>query len=381
MRKIILASPREPSGATWLINCFIELGIMTYRVSPPSMWKKNGENYVLTGREQLLKKWLPALTDHDTFNFRDDVEVQWLHEWPSSKFSNCEVIFFVRDPRDAFYSRYKRENPNQSLREFINFPDVQTLLDKVDNWSVFNKCWLSHPNVHVVRFEDYKTSAKQTLTSLLDTLDLEFSNDDIQRSVDCSTYARAAKCEEKYHKRHPEDREIINRGGRVGEWKALGHDPWLINLIEERCGDLLGHYGYKCSNHNGMKTEPSGLPNIHTLSFFQDVCFPDEIYYAIASEDSDRNITHIASIIDQLIHGRIKVSDLINNIREYETYWLIESLEEFSVKNGNTISSQLQTPASVILRKLKDLKKTKPGNSIFVRAFNRLKRCIKNPNH
>jgi len=382
MRKIILASPREPSGATWLINCFIELGIMTYRVSPPSMWKKNGENYVLTGREQLLKKWLPALTDHDTFNFRDDVEVQWLHEWPSSKFSDCEVIFFVRDPRDAMYSRYKRENPAQSLRDFIEFPDVQTLLDKVDNWSFFNKCWLAHPKASVFRFEDYKKSAEKTLISILDALELDYSDGEIQQAVNCSTYDRAAKCEEEYRKQHPEDQEIINRGGRPGEWKASGQESWLVDLIEERCGDLLEHYGYERSSSSnvGVRTAPSGLPNIHTLQFFQDICFPDEIPSIASSEDSKRNIARIASITDRLINGKITVTDLANNIREHEVYYLIESLEEFVVTNGDEISSLLQTPTLMIQQKLKDLRRLKPGISIFSRVLNKLKRCIKNPN-
>jgi len=154
-RKIYLVSPREPSGATWLINCLLELGIMTYRYSPAGMWRNETGRWFLNSHEHVLRKWLPALVDHSSFQFRDDLEVQWMHEWFTDAYADNEILYFVRDPRDALFSRFKREAPQLSFREFAAFPDVYTLLDKVANWWLYNKTWLAHPRVTVFRFEDY----------------------------------------------------------------------------------------------------------------------------------------------------------------------------------------------------------------------------------
>ena len=338
------------------------------------MWRKNGENYVLTEEEERLKKWLPALSDHDVFNFRKDIEVEWTHEWPSNKFSDCEFIFFVRDPRDAIYSRYRRENPEQSFRDFVEFPDIDTLLDKVDNWSLFNKCWLACHNINMFRFEDYKMSAVKTLTSVLQTLGLHFLDGEIERAVNCSTYARAAKCEEEYRRLHPEDREIINRGGRSAEWKILERELWFVDMVEVRCGDLLEYYGYERSSPGTGIVPPSGLPNIHTLRFFRDVFLPDEMSSVISSEDHQRNVERIANVLEKMMRG-FDWNKLNSNLRDYEVRRLICSLVEFVTGNADELSFLLNMPPSKIIRRLNDLG---PKKSISSRMLNMLKRCIKN---
>jgi hypothetical protein len=243
-RKIYLVSPREPSGATWLINCLLELGIKTYRYSPQGMWRQEGGQWVLNPHERILRKWLPALTDHASFQFREDVEVQWTHEWFGDTHAESEVLYFVRDPRDALYSRYKREAPDLSYREFVAFPDVRTLLDKVSNWWLFNRIWLTHPKLRVFRFEDYKTDAQHTLTSVLESLGLASDATSVSRSVEASTFERAAIAERAYRLEHPEDDQIINRAGSSMGWQNAERDHTVSKRIEAVCEDLLTHFRY-----------------------------------------------------------------------------------------------------------------------------------------
>ena len=243
-RKVYLASPREPSGATWLINCLLELGIRTFRYSPRGMWQRQNGRWRLSAHEQVLRKWLPALSDHDSFDFREDIEVQWMHEWRSERHANSQILYFVRDPRDSLFSRYKREAPLLSFAEFVAFPDVRTLLDKVVTWRLFNERWLSHPNMTVVRFEDYKMNAERTLSHVLDAMGLEFSDTCISRAVQASTYDRTAAAERVYRSAHPEDTQIINRSGQPMEWKTGLIDRDVISRIESVCADVLRQFGY-----------------------------------------------------------------------------------------------------------------------------------------
>jgi len=243
-RKVYLVSPREPSGATWLINCLLELGVMTYRYSPAGMWRQERGRWLLSPHERVLRKWLPALSDHASFAFREDVEVQWMHEWFTAEYAHDEVLYFVRDPRDALYSRYKREAPRLSYAEFAAFPDVYTLLDKVTNWWLYNMTWLTHPRLSVFRFEDYKADAAATLASVLDTLRLEVDSADIERAVRNSTFERAAAAEAAYRAEQPADMQLINRSGQPGEWRAGGSDSAVVDRIEGCCGMLLARFGY-----------------------------------------------------------------------------------------------------------------------------------------
>jgi len=372
MRKIILASPREPSGATWLINCFLELGIKTYRNSADFVWQQNSNGqYFLTEREQLLRKWLPALTDQDLFDFRDDIEVQWLHEWPQKKHADYQVIYFVRDPRDSLFSRYKRENPELSLREFIDFPDTGSLFDKVDNWALFNRFWLSHPSLKTFRFEDYKKSATQTLIEILEYLNLSYSEASIQLAIENSTYERAVECERKYREENLEDQETINRGGKVGEWKGLNDNDWLTEQIERRCSDVLDKLGY---DHSRAVTDniPSGLPNIQTLSFFDSTLFP-KVNKPENRQNDEENMQRLALLAESICFGdgEKKVQALI---KDYEYIALLKGLIELVQKNSQAMSPYVKNSPRKITQVLK---KKIPVPSIITRVINRVKRCMK----
>jgi hypothetical protein len=70
-RRIVIASPAEPSGASWLLNCLIELGIRVHHrpaaerlwrgagQSQPLLWQREGERWRLHPRAAVMGKWLP----------------------------------------------------------------------------------------------------------------------------------------------------------------------------------------------------------------------------------------------------------------------------------------------------------------------------------
>jgi|GEM_PF-1605452 len=321
VRKIFLVSPREPSGATWLINCFLELGIMTYRINSKSMWKKEGNRFTLTNNERILKKWLPALSTYNHFNFIKDLEIEWTHDWPTSRFRGYQVVYFVRDPRDAIFSRYKRENPKQTFRQFVDFPDPLTLLDKISRWCVFNYSWLAHDNITVIRFEDYKKDALGLLKQVLSDMAFKAAPEAIVRAAGASTFEKAAEAERKYRREHTADDELINRSGRPGNWKEACEDGGVIHQIESKCGELLSMYGYDSRHANS-----ECVHIIPRLSIFRNlITFP-----ACSVEYEKTPGKYLLDFIRDFCAETLTDS----NLRDYEIPVLIETLIEYCFSNN-----------------------------------------------
>lgn len=247
-KKIYIVSPREPSGATWLINCFLELGIKCYRVHESQMWIKTEFGYMLTDEEKILKQWLPILSRRNLFFFREDMEVQWTHEWPQEKFLSHKIIFFTRDPRDSLYSRYKRESPNLTYIEFINFLEDKSLLNKIDNWLLFHLLWLNHNNLKVFHFEKYKKDALSLLNEILVWIEEDFSENIKIHAIENSTSEQATLAEKKYLS-NINCESVINQGGTVGRWKLNRDETEIVNTkLEYNGGFLLKELGYIISD-------------------------------------------------------------------------------------------------------------------------------------
>lgn len=251
--KIFIVGSREPNGITWFANCLLELGIKTYRTTPrvpAGMWRCCGDAFVLHPDEAKLKKWLPALSRHSSFRFRDGIELEWAHAWAHSSFSGKKVIFFVRDPRDTLFSRYKRERANIEFGEWLSLPDSFTLLDKVRTWCIYNRLWLdlaesgTCPDFLIFRFEDYKRDPLQSLSRLLAFIGVEFDIASMQAAIAESTSEKAMEAERSYLRANAgSDGLTINRGGMVGQWNSL-YDQAAAQTIASVCADIIWRLRY-----------------------------------------------------------------------------------------------------------------------------------------
>jgi hypothetical protein len=258
-RRLVFASPVEPSGASWLINCLLELGIQVdhkpvvdkvWRNAtprPPSshMWQTlESGALVLNPKAEELRKWLPALSRSEGFRFRDDLAVEYVQDVATPAWLQTRAIFFVRDPRDALYSMYRRRPREQSLEEFLDFLHPVTLLDRVDQWALHAASWLAHPDVSVFRFEDYKRDAEGLLGEILAQLDIAADGGAIQRAAAASSFEQARAAEARYRREHPGDREVANRAGRVGDWLGQPDTRPLARRVQRQAGELLARLGY-----------------------------------------------------------------------------------------------------------------------------------------
>lgn len=320
-KKIYLISPREPSGATWLINCFLELGIKTYRSAQNNkeMWINNKSHCVLSNHEEILKKWLPALWSHQKFKFCDDIEVEWSHTWPTKKHDNYKVLFFTRDPRDSLFSRYKREKPSQTFEEFISFPDINSLLDKTHNWRLFSQAWMQHPNIKIFRFEDYKKDSKTLLMSILNFLELIYSDVDVSHAISASTFQMAVVAEDKYRNLHPEDQELINRSGKAGEWKQSGISSQVLTYIEDVCCDAMLLQGYIYEPYKRNPKEYNYLNLVKKNLFFKTKKLPFNLYQKANGVDLLNNVIKFSNKLDLKSLQRAR-------LRQHEVVLLLDNL-------------------------------------------------------
>lgn len=328
-RKIVIASPRDPCGATWLINCFLELGILTYRTDDSrNMWQQEGSRFFLKSHEDILKKWLPSLSAHASFSFSPDIEVEWVHEWPTERFRDNQIILFLRDPRDAIYSRYKREAPkNMGYREYVEFLDPHTLLDKAETNAIFTSVWLQHPNCREFNFEDYKVDAESTLRRVLEYIGKTASDQDIAIALSASTAKKAAEAEECWnnamqrhaHNANREICQVVNQGGVIGRWQELqGSDRAVAVRIDElRCmivkpsdkggqGFLTSYLSY-LQKHSSFKKLPYSAVSKNTDPQEADILEKRALLFA-------HQLTYQKAVSSGLHQYEIKV--LLNNLAD-----------------------------------------------------------------
>lgn len=349
---ILLVSPREPSGVSWLINGLLELGIRvdlqptvdqifgTGRQPASAMWLPEPDGrWRLHPRASALQKWLPFLTSNETFAFRPIPPVLHVQRLPLRQEPHGQVILFVRDLRDALHSLYRRTQPQLTWQEFVNWPNPDTLLDAIDYWRLFMQCWLGQPQVFVGRFEDYKSNAENLLTQILRYMEMEFTAEEIMVATERSSYAAAVAAERRYRELHPQDQQIVNRAGLVGEWESLPDLQATVIEIERRAGHLLTRLGYRVT-HAGIAADSwEALAISRELSSFAQFDIAPEMVNSARSEPPGPMLDRLQQFCDGVTAERLAGARLETD----ELRTLLRSLEEFSTRHAPALTASLQT--------------------------------------
>lgn len=298
------------------------------------MWLKRRDRFVLNPQETRLKKWLPVLSEERDFSFREDIEVEWAHYWPRKSIVNTKVIYFTRDPRDALYSRYRRESPDATFEEFLDFPDSFTLLDKIDTWCLFHEAWLQWSALSLYRFEDYKMNAPATLRAVLKDIGLVFPDNAIDEATRRSSFDRAAAAEQRYRQLNPQDTEIINRASQVGSWK----DPSLVKpiaKITERCRGIMVPLGY-VSESAGSKL-PSYLPHSKLLPIYAELKVAPAFWERENDGCEEKRLAEIVALAMRLTPTLMDK----HRLERYERLALLDSLDDFMRRLARAQRSKL----------------------------------------
>ena len=355
-RRIIVASPVEPSGASWLLNCFLELGIRidhkpvadrVWRGRAPKaerIWIDTGDRqHMLNPKAGVLMKFLPALARHDCFVFRDDVRVDYVQDFPpcvpaSGEPDGISRVLMVRDPRDAIYSAYRRAAPALTFAEFLHFPNPDTLLGRASHWALFVAAWLATPAIHVVRFEDYKQDAEATLRAVLAALRLTSPDRDIENAVRYSSFEQAREAERATSERFPHDRQVANRSGTVGESQSQTEARASMPEIEAAAGSVLARLDYAAPAPPARDAFIEARLARAFLGFFETIELPAEFDSAppdmAASAEFVFSLLALAHRLDAQWLGRAGLAPA-------EARALLDSLAEFARNHAGWLAGNL----------------------------------------
>jgi hypothetical protein len=286
--------------------------------------------------ETPLQKWLPALSESSRLIFREGVEVEWTHVWPTRKLAGAKVIYFIRDPRDALFSRYRRESPDASFGEFLHFPDAKTQLDKIETWNLFNEVWLSQPNLGVFRFEDYKRDASVTLRAALRFAGIAASDSAVDDAVAKSRFEQAAAAEKRYREKYGDDTPVINRASLVGSWKDPGVAGEAAD-IARRCGHVMARLGY-VSGPEARSGACSYLPHSGLLRFYRNLDVPAEFWNR---PNDGRELSRVTESVARAM--TMSPEDMEKyRLQPYERWQLLTGLQELASALGRRLGRQLR---------------------------------------
>ncbi len=204
-----VVSPELPCGAAWLGNCLLELGISLWKpwgLDTSGEWQRLGPfQYRYVHGPSPLQQTLPALITGREFRFLPQPVPRFSHRWPYTFPARNKVIFFVRDPRDALYSEWRRQQANGRLSQNVGFAEFvgsryyHYPFSFRDYLLLFLRLWrsvLAEQEHLIVRFEDYKADAMATLRRAVDFLGLTVATHEIHRAASRSDFSVAKKIEQ-----------------------------------------------------------------------------------------------------------------------------------------------------------------------------------------
>lgn len=248
MKDYLIAS-YTGSGVAWLLNFFVEINLLVYRGQDISCtWKRCGSKYVLNDQDEVLKQWMPVLSEKTEFNFCDCACIKWAHEFPRINDIGRKVILLVRDGRDTIYSQFRREKIFENFSGMLGYEIEPLNINPPLTWAFFYHSWkkiLPKDNVFIIKFEDIKSDPLPILKDLLSFLGISRTIEEIQKGIESSGFERAKKAEEEYRKKSSNIQfDVVNRKGKPGEWKEVYSENEL-NFFKGFPNRILKDFNYE----------------------------------------------------------------------------------------------------------------------------------------
>jgi hypothetical protein len=258
MRPYQIVSAPFGSGVSWLINVLLELGIRATHVSPrypDQHWVAKNDGTYSVGPDALehLRWHLPILHQRESFSLNPEVEVFWEHRLDFARHLGRPTLVYVRDPRDALYSLYKRHYANSfSLLNYLrrpdlwpdHFPDLFNL-PPPETWAVWHAFWLGmdrHTQIKIVRFEDMRARPIPVVQEILAFLGVSHSDDEIARALSESTFEKAKTAMQSMETATGR-KWLTARAGQANEWKTV-YEADTLSCFHGPALSLMSDLGY-----------------------------------------------------------------------------------------------------------------------------------------
>jgi len=299
MNEIFLVAVEFPSGTTWLINFFLEVGVMVnLEGRGNNTWNFDvaRNSFVFNEEKEGWRRHLPILSAKKEFTFRNDAVVRFSHEYPNVENIDKKIILVVRDGRDAIYSQYKRFSSS-----WKDFPEMlgdlttpiylrpYTFLPRAsypETWALYNYLWqhsVEKKNLLIIKFEDLKTDPSTEVKKALDFIGVKRTDEEIQRGIVGSSFDNAKKAEEEYKKNDPLKKyATVNRKGKPNEWKEI-YTSSELKWFNGFPNIVLGQFGY----------EPISAIRVDNSLSIKDVNVLDIKDFKIGLKKAGNNISEI----------------------------------------------------------------------------------------
>lgn len=232
LSRFLIVSPPFACGVAWLVNALLHMNMkVTNPNFLPDHWKEIEGSSTMSERAASHLMWhLPVLHERKDFKFPEAMEGLWEHRLAFEGLGASPTILFVRDPRDAIYSLYRR-NYTQFFRfeTFLNRPDEWPdhfpglfQLPPMETYAYFCAFWIAmskHMPVKLVRFEDVKTSPNQVLREVLSFLGVSRTDSEIELAIQSSSFDSAKRAMINMEKATSQ-KFMTARAGQVSEWRT-----------------------------------------------------------------------------------------------------------------------------------------------------------------
>lgn len=249
-----VVSPELPCGVAWLANCFLELNIPVWHpwnIEINNEWQRLAPfHYQYNAKCEPWKQTLPALHYLRKFQFNSESVACFRHQWPLAYEKRRPLVFFVRDPRDALYSHWRRAIHNDpafylSFEAFIHSPYYHYPITFGEYQLRFLQLWknyLSKSDHLIVRFEDYKADARQTLCKVLDFLRIKAGEDQVNQALACSDFSVLKRVEDQLKKQGLLERKF-NYAGMAFEYQQ-SYTPMMHDCVGSDFNAIYDWLGY-----------------------------------------------------------------------------------------------------------------------------------------
>ncbi len=221
-------SSELPCGASWLASTLLECDCPIWNpwnVDMSLEWKHLGGTayeYFYPGNP--WSRVLPGLVTGREFNFRTSVVPRFSHatpgQWPLAE----RLVIFVRDPRDALYSAWRRSQKLQpDIAAFVDWlqhidptwgvPRSAAYLLHLATWKHYAE--LSNTPHLIIRFEDVKANARAEFRRVQDFLPNALNSltePQIERALGMSTFEAVKTVEDQMLADGTFDRRMNNAG-------------------------------------------------------------------------------------------------------------------------------------------------------------------------
>jgi hypothetical protein len=265
-QRVNLVSPPFACGVAWLVNLLLALDIRVTNSGHPDHWLDvDGESHLGPTALDHLKWHLPILHERSRFRFQEAIDIRWEHRLDFARGPACPTILFVRDPRDAIHSLYRRQyEAHYSFPEYLARPDVWQdhfpelfRLPPFETFAYFVSYWLAmsaRAPLLVIRFEDAKSDPVGTARRVLDFIGIQRPVEAIGHAVESSSFDNARKAMQTMSEKTGET-FVTARRGRPGEWRE-SYDDEALAFVAGPVVEIMQGLGYATA---------AGKPGTHEL--------------------------------------------------------------------------------------------------------------------